>query len=265
MRRSFLLAAAEASGVTSLAGASRPPAEYPRVLKWEELTASDLRAALIRGSLVYVPLGTLEFHGPHLPIGTDSIHAEEFCLAAAVRTGGVVLPAIPWSPHGNEKGPGSILVREETFNSLVTDILTRLAEQQVRWIVACTGHYPAKQEPAIRKLADEVMKRFPRTRIVGFGPWCHPRDPAADHAGKKETSLMLALRPKLVRMGELKHPGRSLGVPESALEASKAPHYGPYYYETSAGEATARFGREYFDAEVKRFLEVFSKTMQEKP
>ena len=235
-RRSFLL--------SPLLGGVALPAQTP-VPKWDEISASELKAALDRKSLVYVPIGTLEFHGMHLPLATDAIHAYDFCLAAAARTGGVVLPVSHWSPHGHQKWPGSMLIGEETFRALMTDVFARLAEQEIRWVVACTGHYPAKQEPAIRTIAAGVMERFPKTRILSFGPWCHPEDPTADHGGKKETSLMMALRPNWVHMKRLGGPETFRGVGRNAVEA------------------TAQYGRDYFEAEVKRFVEWLDHTMQE--
>jgi len=251
VRRSFLAAAVKALGVSSVIGAGGPRAEAAaeplRVHRWEEISASDLKAALELKSLAYVPIGTLEFHGVHLPLATDAIHAHEFCLAAAARTGGVVLPPSHWSPHGHEKWPGSMLIREETFRALITDVFTRLAEQEIKWVVACTGHYPAKQEPAIRAIAVGIMEKFPKTRIVVLGPWCHPEDPSADHGGKKETSLMLALCPQQVHMKRLKSPDTFRGVGKDAVEG------------------TARYGRDYFEAEVRKFVELLDKTMRETP
>jgi len=250
-RRTFLGSLAKALGLSSFLGGVATPAEAgagpapSSVHKWDEMSASDLKAALERKSLVYVPIGTLEFHGVHLPLATDAIHAYEFCLAAAARSGGVVLPVSHWSPHGHEKWPGSMLIREETFRALMTDVFTRLAEQEIRWVVACTGHYPEKQEAALRAIAGGVMEKFPKTRIVVLGPWCHPADPSADHGGKKETALMLALRPRQVHMKRLQGPDTFRGV------------------NKNAAEATARYGRDYFDAEVKRFVELLDKTMRE--
>jgi len=245
-RRSFLATGVKMLGVGSLACAGQAAQPLP-VARWEEISASELKEALERKSLVYLPIGTLEFHGVHLPLATDAIHAHDFCLAAAAQTGGVVLPPSHWSPHGHEKWPGSMLIREETFRALMTDIFTRLAEQEIKWVVACTGHYPAKQEPAIRSIASGVMEKFPKTRIVVLGPWCHPADPTADHGGKKETSLMLALRPKWVHLKRLTGPESFRGVGKNAVDG------------------TARFGQDYFDSEVRRFVEQLNKTMQEGP
>jgi len=233
----------------TLVKAQETPPEGKRTSsqRWEELSATDLVKALEQTSLVYVPIGTLEFHGAHLPLGTDAIHSYEFCLAAAKRTGGVVLPATHWSPHGHEGWAGSLLVREETFRALLTDVFTLLCEQGVNFIVACTGHYPAKQEPAIRKIADDVAQRFPETRFLVLGPWCHPTDPSADHGGKKETALMLALRPALVHMERLSGPDAMRGISASAVDG------------------TAEYGRDYFSAEVENFVSRVNEARQTTP
>ncbi|MBC8871502.1 MAG: creatininase family protein [Planctomycetes bacterium] len=250
-RRSFLRTAPGLLGLgcavaPTFVGAQETPPEEKRTSsqRWEELSASDLVKALEQTSLVYVPIGTLEFHGAHLPLGTDAIHSYELCLAAAKRTGGVVLPATHWSPHGHEGWAGSLLVREETFRALLTDVFTLLCEQGVKFIVACTGHYPAKQEPAIRKIADEVVQRFPETRFLVLGPWCHPTDPSADHGGKKETALMLSLRPALVHMERLSGPEAMRGISASAVDG------------------TAQFGKDYFSAEVDNFVNKVNEARQ---
>jgi creatinine amidohydrolase len=199
--------------------------------RWEELSATDLAEALRQNSLVYVPIGTLEFHGPHLPLGMDTIHVHEFFLAAAQRTGGVVLPPTYWSPHGHEGWPGSLLIREETFKALVADVFTLLCDQGVKLIVAGTGHYPTKQEPAIRQIAADVARKNPQTRFLVVGPWCNPTDPSADHGGKKETSLMLYLRPALVYMDRLTGEQAMRGIGANAIEGTAA--FGNAYLATA--------------------------------
>ena len=129
-----------------------------------------------------------------------------------------------------------MLIREETFRSLMTDVFTLVARQDVKMIVASTGHYPSKQEPAIRMIAEEVIEQFPETRILVLGPWCHPTDPSADHGGKKETSLMLSLRPDLVHMEHLAGEEAMRGIGASAVDG------------------TSDFGRVYFEAALRGFV-----------
>ena len=59
----------------------------------------DIVAARDHGSICYVPLGPLEWHGPHLPYGVDMLHAYTLASEAARETGGVVLPPPPPPPH----------------------------------------------------------------------------------------------------------------------------------------------------------------------
>ena len=59
-----------------------------RKVKYEEMTAEEVQAALEERPLVYVPIGSLEYHGSHLPVGLDTLPAHRFCLAAAERTAG---------------------------------------------------------------------------------------------------------------------------------------------------------------------------------
>ena len=252
-RRAFLRTAPGLLGLgsaaaTASANASDTAGNTPSSSqRWEELSATELVAALQQTSLVYVPIGTLEFHGPHLLLGMDSIHAHEFCLAAARQTGGVVMPPVYWSPHGHQDWPGSVLVREETFRSLITDVFTLVAKQGVKLIVASTGHYPAKQEPAIRKIAEDVIQQFPKTRILVLGPWCHPTDPTADHGGRKETSLMLSLRPNLVRMERLTGEDAMRGIGASAIDG------------------TSGFGRAYFEAALGNFIKTVKEAREAAP
>ena len=175
-----------------------------RTHKFEELTAPELTTVLEQTSLVYVPVGSLEFHGPHLPLGMDTIHVYEFCLRAAEQTGGVVLPPTYWNANGHRGWTGSLLVRERTFRAIIRDIFELLFEQGAKLIVASTGHWPTKQGVTIANLAREFMRKHPQTKVLVLDPFgCHPTDPKADHAGKKETSLMLTLRPELVHMDTL--------------------------------------------------------------
>ena len=68
------------------------PAGPDAVRRYERLHPAELRAVLERAPIAFVPVGTLEFHGEHLPFGVDSFEAHALCLRTAERCGGVVLP-----------------------------------------------------------------------------------------------------------------------------------------------------------------------------
>lgn len=204
-----------------------------RTCKYEELSAPEFQQAMAETSLVYFTVGSMEFHGRQLPLGMDTIHVHEFCLQAAARTGGVVLPPTYWGACGHEGWPGSLLIRERTLRALVRDVLALLADQGVKLVVVSTGHYPSRQGVTMTELAREAMKKRPETRVLALDPFtAHPENVPCDHAGKVETSLMLALRPELVHMRELEGGEEAFaGIARDAVEAT--PEYGSKYFNAS--------------------------------
>lgn len=208
-----------------------------RSRKYEELTAKEFQEALKEHSMVYFPVGSLEFHGPHLPLGLDTLHAYEFCLRAAERTGGIVLPPTFWGTTGHVGWPGSLLISEDTFRGIVRDVFRLLAEQGVKLVVATTGHWPERQGGLVAKIAQEAMNERPQTRILVLDPFtANPMDPNPGHAGLKETALMMFLRPELVHTAELKGEEAFKGIGKDCVEA------------------TACFGADYFEASLANFV-----------
>ena len=195
--------------------------------RYEELRPDQLDAAREEASLAYVPIGSLEYHGWHLPVGFDAMHAHALCLLAAEQTGGVVLPPTFWGTRGHEGFRGSLLLREETIAALAHDILDQLARQGYRLIVLFTGHWPEVQGGLLSRVAEEFMRGRPEVRVLVLDPFnLHPTDRPVEHAGRVETSVMLHLRPDLVDMAALADP--------EALKAISA----------DCVDATAEFGRE---------------------
>ena len=195
-----------------------------RTVRYEEMTAEEAQAALEERPLVYVPIGSLEYHGCHLPVGLDTLHAHRFCLAAAVRTAGVVLPPTYWGTRGHESYEGSVLLSEDTVSSLVRNVLERLGGSGYRLIVLCTGHYPEVQGALLRQVAEEYGRAPEASRVLVLDPFtCQTMEPPIDHGGRVETSLMLHLRPDLVDMARLKtHPDAFRGVAPSCELGSAA-------------------------------------------
>jgi creatinine amidohydrolase len=215
--------------------------------KFEELTAPQFTAAMSETSLVFFPVGSLEFHGPHLPLGTDAIHAYEFCIRVAQVTGGVVLPVTYWGAVGHDGWPGSLLISESTFRALVKDIFRLLAEQKVKLVIATTGHWPARQGKTLAEIAQRSMKEYPSTRILALDPYSvNPQDQKVDHAGKKETSLVLAIRPALVHMDKLLGDEAVFkGIGDDCVEGN------------------SRFGQQYFESSVKQCASLVLQAMRD--
>ncbi|MBM4079129.1 MAG: hypothetical protein FJ278_05460 [Planctomycetes bacterium] len=216
-----------------------------RKVRYEEMTFVEAQAALVERPLVYVPIGSLEFHGCHLPLGLDTLHAYRFCLAAAQRTAGVVLPPTFWGTRGHEKYEGSVLLEDATIATLMRNVLERLGGLGYRLIVVTTGHYPQVQGALLKRVADEYMATPSAARVLVLDPFtCQPMTPQVDHGGRIETSLMLHLHPELVDMARLRtQPNPFRGVKPDCVEG------------------TAEEGRERFQAALDSFVQAVEKEL----
>jgi mycofactocin precursor peptide peptidase len=143
--------------------------------------------------LVVVPLGSVEQHGPHLPLGTDTAVAGAVAEAAADRLAGAVLaPALTYGASGeHEDFPGTISIGTEAL----TGLLVEYGRSACRWagrVLIVNGH--GGNLDALRA-AGTVLRS--EARDVAWFPCAVPDGDA--HAGRTETSLMLHVEPERVR------------------------------------------------------------------
>ena len=175
--------------------------------RYEELRPDELASMLNQSPVAYWPLGLIEHHGWHLPIGYDGLKAEQLCRRLAARTGGVVLPVMWWGALG---GHDRFLWTHYQNASTAADVLTTTAAQLLRFgfraLVFVAGHYPWQAlldehlPPVQREFSDEVMllwgTEMTLTADVGVKL-------PGDHAALEETSYGLALFPELVALEAL--------------------------------------------------------------
>lgn len=213
-----------------------------RKVRWEEMLRHEFEAAVRECPVCYVPLGTLERHGAHLPFGQDGLKAHGLCVRAAQKHGGVVAPPLHWGTHGNvfqedfKRGtytterpavvqpPGSVYITEGLLMALALEMFREIEYSGFRVIVALTGHYPEVQVTAVKRAAEQ----FAQHRPVKVWALAEPElsgevEVGADHAGKWETSLFWALYPDLVDMSRLPDPttGQYEFTSPAAHEASR--------------------------------------------
>jgi len=160
------------------------------------------------GTVLAVPLGACEQHGPHLPLGTDTVVARALVEELASRRPDVVAaPALPYGASGEHAGfPGTLSIGTAALAHVVLE-LVRSADA-FAGVVLVSGHggNAAALESAARRARTEgrhVVAWWPRaeplTAVTGpRDATGHPVPPDA-HAGWVETALLLALRPTAVR------------------------------------------------------------------
>jgi creatinine amidohydrolase len=171
-----------------------------------ELDSRTFERRLSANPLVILPIGALEAHGPHLPLGADQLQAEATALALADRVDGLVAPTVPYgSAPGARRFPGTVSLSLAELGGHVAGVLSELARGGVRRILVLSGHAERGHMAALREAADRTMQAHPGVRIVVLSDYDFvyelrgKESPAADgHAGLLETSRVMALAPETV-------------------------------------------------------------------
>jgi creatinine amidohydrolase len=158
--------------------------------------------------VVFWPLGLLEHHGWHLPLGLDGLKAEQMCIQIAERTGGVLLPTMWWGARGGHGDFHWTLYQpEEAAEAIVARTLERLIAFGFRAIVLLAGHYPwtsilERHLPRLQRAHPDILFLWGTEMDI-----CGDIRLPGDHAAREETSYGLALFPELVNLDALR-PGR---------------------------------------------------------
>jgi creatinine amidohydrolase len=166
----------------------------------EELHPRELEKRLAEQPMLVLPVGTLEWHSHHLPLGLDTILAEEICTRIADRLSAVLAPTGYWAV-GGVPYPYTLDLPQELIERLYEVALAQFARMGFRVILAFTGHFGLAQTLALKRAACAAMSRCP-SAILPLTEYDLTTDLGydGDHAAVGETSLLLAVRPDLVRL-----------------------------------------------------------------
>lgn len=172
----------------------------------ELLSPAELDRRISRSPIVYMPLGTLEFHGPHLPIGLDAFTGHGICLEAARHGGGIVLPVV-YQGFGGGHGryPWTMMMADgEGISTHLRTTLARLEDFGVLRAVVFSGHFAPEQLEMIDELALEWNDSDHVLELIATAINRCPSSPLPpDHAGQFETTLLAGLAPDLVHLDRL--------------------------------------------------------------
>jgi creatinine amidohydrolase len=188
-----------------------------RWFRFETLRPGQAREVVRESPALYWPLGLIEHHGRHLPVGFDGIKAERLCVRVAERTGGLVLPVMWWGGGGGHREFAWTFYQDpEASRRIVGDTLDRACLMGFRAIVIVAGHYPWDQvlEPVIPPLREKHRRvLFLAGSEPLLGKTLGVKVPG-DHAARWETSYGLALLPEFVDLGALDGDDRSADWPD---------------------------------------------------
>jgi creatinine amidohydrolase len=209
-----------------------------------------------KGAVYVLPLGATEPHGPHAPLLTDTLISVGICERAAERLAGeipvLVLPAMPYGvTRYGSAFPGAVSISEETLQALVTEIA-----ESVGALILVNSHFEPEQVETLRStglpLLDLTRRRNAERLTEEFRS-------GSCHAGRYETSLVLADRPELVhadRMSVLEE--RHVDMP-AAIRDGRTDFLAMGMDEAYCGapaESSAEEGRETFETLTEMLVEL---------
>ncbi|MQA97617.1 MAG: mycofactocin biosynthesis peptidyl-dipeptidase MftE [Streptosporangiales bacterium] len=197
---------------------------------WRELEREPVRGLLL-------PLGSHEQHGPHLPLDTDTRVAVAVAAAAAGRLPGMLtLPAFPYGASGEHAGfPGTLSLGTAALATALVE-LVRSADLLRAPVIVVNGH--GGNHDALRSAAATAVAEGRVMRV-----WAPPATGGDAHAGRTETSLMLAIAAETV--GEERPVGATAPLRElwPALSSGRLREVAPEGVLGDARGASADEGR----------------------
>lgn len=174
----------------------------------EEITMPEFEAGLLKTRTVIIPFGSVEEHGPHLPLSTDTIQACEVARKAALKVPLFVAPPVH---YGNCRSscmhPGTLSITTATVKALLVDIVTSLRIHGLRNFIVLSGHAGGAHCMALQDAGEELLARYSNINIAVVTEYMLASREGAQivetagdaHAGEIETSRIMHTHPQLVK------------------------------------------------------------------
>tara|TARA_B100000586_G_scaffold267217_1_gene241517 strand:+ start:793 stop:1668 length:876 start_codon:yes stop_codon:yes gene_type:complete len=207
--------------------------DQKEMVQWERMLPAEFRLAFEKLPVVFLPLGTVEWHGEHDALGLDALKAHALCIRAAKKSGGIVHPPLYGGMGGLNK-PATVKMEPENSweNYLLRPWLEKMCGEFHRLgfkaIIMLTGHYGHNQQIVVREVATRMTERL-QVSVLGIPEYWLALDAGylGDHAGIGETSLLWHLEPDLVAIDRIKiDPDYGK---DGAIESGSSPELGKKY------------------------------------
>ena len=155
----------------------------------------DLRKLIKKKRVAVIPVGSIEQHGPHLPVSTDSDIVAEIALRIAKSGNFLLLPTIFYGVSFEHSPFFNLSIKSSTLQKLLVDLCLSLSSNGIKTIFVINGHYT--NQKAINSLTTKINKISKgKIHVFVFSYWDFMKE-SFDHAGFVETSLMLAISNKV--------------------------------------------------------------------
>jgi len=239
-------------------------------VKWEELTSPDfIKAVQESDGICVIPLGILEKHGPHMPIGTDLIDAREVVLRAAKEEYVIVFPPFYFGQIFEARHePGAVAYGPETVWNVLQETCDEIHRNGINKIILVNGHggnnnlLPYFCQTQLQKQKDYAVYLFSPEQSKELQDQINKIKKTVNdgHAGEEETSMMLVTRPDLVHIDRANNQsGDDLDRLNKLLYAYTAIWWYAKYPNHYAGDGSygnVELGKLYLDSEVSQLVEM---------
>jgi creatinine amidohydrolase len=221
--------------IASTASAQTPAAPGRLSVHWEELTAADFKDAITRAQgTCLLPIGIMEKHGPHLPIGNDLLNVRYASLNAAQQEYAVVFPEYYFGQIFEAKHePGTVAYSRTLQLQLLQETTDEMARNGCKKVIIVNGH---GGNPNLLNFFAQSQLEAPHDYVVyvqglarsGPGEPQHKSNRAGDqHAGESETSMSMIARPDLVH---LDRAPKESGADQARLKLPDGLYTGIWWY-----------------------------------
>lgn len=174
-----------------------------------EISMKEFEKTVKKIKTVFIPVGSLEAHGPHLPLGTDTLEVYEIAKKVARLVDVYVAPPLFYGIcRSTSKHPGTVGITGDTLRSLIRDLLKSLYAHNLKNFIIISGHASSVHLAALQEAGESMLEEMPSDVNIAVVSAYALAQQAAEkicetdndsHAGEIETSLMLHLKPHLVK------------------------------------------------------------------
>ncbi len=231
---------------------------------WENMTMPAFEELRQRSQTVILPLGTLEEHGPHLPLGTDAFHALEVARRVALKREVLVAPPLFYGLcRSTREHPGTVSISGDALRAILQDLGREFYRQGLRNLIFISGHAGGTHMCAITEAGEALLEELPQVRVAVVNLLDLLREVLTanpqlvktkgdSHAGEVETALMLAAYPHLVQGSA---PAEWPSFPKYLLVKDKRRHW-PGGVWGDPSQATAGQGEDILQAETEKLVQL---------
>ena len=161
-----------------------------------DLVNTDILKLTKRKTVALIPVGSIEQHGPHLPVSTDSDIVSHIAKQVSDKNGFLLLPTLQYGVSFEHHPFFNMSISTSTLQKILIELCISLSKNHINTVIILNGHHG--NQNALKKLQTKVFtKTGVRQHIFVYSYW-HFMKRKFDHAGFVETSIMLAISDKVL-------------------------------------------------------------------